>query len=73
MIKVALDRYEGYELFIDMYVSEIIDKVAQDGGKYGHCVICRNKADYHCKDTKASLCGPDCKTKHLDISTKYNN
>jgi hypothetical protein len=35
----------------------MIDKIVQDGGKYGHCVICKSKADFYCKDTKASLCG----------------
>jgi hypothetical protein len=55
-----------------MYVDEIIDKVIKDGGKYGFCVVCRNKADFYCKDTKASLCGADCKLKHLNIAKKYH-
>ena len=73
MIKEGLDRYEAYELFVEMYVSEVVDQVAKDGGKYGHCVICRAPADFHCKDTKASLCGPACKVKHLELAGKYNH
>lgn len=72
MIKEGLDRYEAYEMFVEMYVSEIVDKVVKDGGKYGHCVICRQPADFHCKDTRASLCGPTCKVKHLELSSKYD-
>jgi hypothetical protein len=45
--------------------------VVQDGGKYGHCVICKEKAEYHCKDTKASLCGHECKNKHLEMAAKF--
>lgn len=57
-----------------MYVLEALDRVGeQTGGKYGYCVICREPADFHCKDTRVSLCGPACKTKHLELANKYNN
>lgn len=43
----------------------IIDGV---GGRYGLCVICGQPAEHFCKITKASLCGIDCKKKHIEIA-----
>lgn len=38
------------------------------------CVVCNQPAEYFCKVTKASLCGLECKKKHLDIAQKqYKN
>ena len=55
---------------MEKYVDEIVSRVAEEGGKYGFCVICSQPADHYCKVTKASLCGFDCKKKHLEIAEK---
>lgn len=48
----------------------MVVSVARVGGKYGLCVICREPADYYCKITKASLCGAECKKRHLELAEK---
>lgn len=59
---------------IERYLCEVVAKVAKEGGKYGICVVCSQPAEYFCKVTKASLCGLDCKKKHLDVAQKqYKN
>ena len=52
------------------YVGEMVAVVAGIGGKYGLCVVCREPADYFCKITRASLCGADCKKRHLELAEK---
>lgn len=64
-ISKAMDRHESLGNLLERYVDEIVSKVAEEGGKYGRCVICGQAADYFCKITKASLCGLECKKKHL--------
>lgn len=59
---------------MECYVKEIVAKVVGDGGKYGFCVVCQQPAEYFCKVTKASLCGLECKKKHLEVAEKqYKN
>ena len=64
-IKTANDKDEHFTNLIEKYLDEIVSKVAEEGGKYGFCVVCSQPADHYCKITKASLCGLDCKKKHL--------
>ena len=69
-MKNAMDRQELLENLIEKYVEEIVSKVAGEGGKYGCCVVCAQPAEYYCKNTKAAVCGLDCKKKHLEIAEK---
>ena len=36
-------------------------------GKFGWCMVCRNKADLYCKDTKHPVCSYECKKKHVSL------
>ena len=69
-IKNANDKEEHFANLIEKYLDEVVSKVAEEGGKYGLCVVCAQPADHYCKITKASLCGLDCKKKHLEIAEK---
>ena len=40
---------------------------SQARGKKGWCFLCRNPADYYCKDTKVPVCSATCKKKHLEM------
>jgi hypothetical protein len=46
-------------------MNEYLSIVDKSGGKYGSCVMCGQAADNYCRITKASLCGLDCKKKHI--------
>ena len=69
-IKNAHERQEELAGLVGRYLEEVVAKVAGEGGKHGCCVMCGQPADYYCKNTKAALCGLDCKQKHLEIASK---
>ncbi len=50
---------------VSRYMNEYLSIVDKSGGKYGCCVMCGQAADNYCRITKASLCGLDCKKKHI--------
>ena len=55
-------------------MNEYLSIIEKTGGRYGNCVICCQPADHYCKITKASLCGIDCKKKHIEMAERqYKN
>ena len=45
-------------------IGQVVDIIEQDiegsktkKGKYGLCFMCKQIADYYCKDTKVPVCG----------------
>lgn len=58
-------------LLVDLvgrYMNEYLSIVEREGGRYGNCVMCAQPADHYCKITRASLCGLDCKKKHIEMA-----
>lgn len=53
---------------ISKYMNEYLSIIEKNGGRYGNCVMCAQPADHYCKITKASLCGLDCKKKHIEMA-----
>jgi hypothetical protein len=51
-------------------MNEYLSIVDKSGGKYGSCVMCGQAADNYCRITKASLCGLDCKKKHIEMAER---
>ena len=51
-----------------MYLEEVVCKVSGVGGRYGLCVVCKNSSDHFCKETRATVCSPACKQKHLEMA-----
>lgn len=41
-------------------------------GKHGCCFLCKQPADYYCKDTRVPVCGVDCKKAHLELLARSN-
>lgn len=53
---------------ISKYMNEYLSIIEKEGGRYGNCVMCAQPADHYCKITRASLCGLDCKKKHIEMA-----
>lgn len=63
--------------YISKVLSEVVTKVELvldpgtiQKGKFGLCFMCRAPAHFYCKDTKVSVCSPECKKTHLEELTK---
>ena len=46
---------------------DIQNEMGISAGKFGWCMVCRNKADLYCKDTKHPVCSYECKKKHVAL------
>ena len=38
-------------------VEECVEGPRANRGKYGFCFLCKQAADYYCKDTRVPVCG----------------
>lgn len=45
---------------------KIENEKGRTAGLFGWCFICREPADYYCKDTRVPVCSIDCKLRHQD-------
>ena len=46
---------------------DITNELGITAGKFGWCLVCRNKADLYCKDTRHPVCSYECKKKHVGL------
>jgi hypothetical protein len=67
-MKAALEEELLLSDLIGKYMNEYLSIVEKEGGRYGSCVMCAQPADHYCKITRASLCGLDCKKKHIEMA-----
>ena len=44
---------------------EEVNENNEKNGKFGWCIICRQKANYYCKNYRVPVCGYRCKQKNL--------
>lgn len=45
---------------------EIENEKGRKAGLFGWCFMCRESADYYCKDTRIPVCSISCKLRHQD-------
>jgi len=46
---------------------EIPNELGIASGKFGWCIVCRNKANLYCRDTRHPVCSFECKQKHMNL------
>lgn len=60
--KVVPVVFEGFTEVLH-HENSVLNEKGDDKGKFGWCFICRNKADFYCKDLRLPICSILCKKK----------
>lgn len=50
----------------------LVNEKAASGGLFGWCYICRETADFYCKETRLPVCGKKCKENLLRFLSRLN-
>ena len=60
-------------LYRDLRSVDLENEKGKHAGYFGWCFMCRDSADFYCKDTRIPVCSLECKTRHLDELGKILN
>jgi hypothetical protein len=55
---------DKYKKSINVYLE---NEKGIPAGKFGWCIVCRDKADVYCRETRHPVCSHECKKDHMNL------